>query len=141
MSLRFSSILSVALICLGLATASYGAMRDNFFEWQHDCMTTNGDSLDTDQDGVCEGLTIGWRFYTAEGAFITGIAEDGTRSYNVRYNMDWNTDQCHYMTAVMDDPLLVGGVLESLPSNAGACREVVPGDPKAPTQTRGTPSQ
>jgi hypothetical protein len=130
---KFFLVLFLVAMAATWAQSSEAAMRDNPFEWTQDCATINGDTLDPNGDGVCELLTLGFRFYTESGEFITGIAEDGTRSYNVRYNMPWGLNQCHYMTAVMDDPLVEGGVLESVPSNVGACRDVVPGDPKSPT--------
>ena len=121
------------LVALLLPVTAYAATRDFPHTWSQECMTTEGDNLDVDGDGICEGLT-GFRFYTETGQFIEGIVEDGTRSHTIRYNAPWGT-QCHVMTAVMDDPINVGQVLESVMSNTGACRDVVPGNPKAPAVT------
>lgn len=120
----------IMLLLLVLPISAYSATRDATFNWSQECATEAGDSLDIDGDGICEGLT-GFRFYTESGAYLDGIAEDGTRTHTVRYNMDWGT-QCHYMTAVMEDPNNPGAVLESVPSNTAACVDVVPGKPKAP---------
>lgn len=109
-----------------------GATRDVPFAWTHDCLTVAGDTLDEDGDGICELLTIGWRFYDSAGFFISGLPETGIRAHTVRYNLPWGVNQCHTMTAVMDDPINVGLVLESAQSNIGACIDVIPGNPKAP---------
>lgn len=123
--------LALLLLLPGLA---FAATRDNIINFTHDCMTTEGDDLDLDGDGICEGLT-GFQVYDAVGNFIIGIPEDGTRSFNARYNMPWGLNQCHTLTAVMDDPVNTGAVLESVMSNVGACRDVVPGKPTNPVIT------
>ena len=119
------------LLLLLLPSSTLAATRDNLFNWTQECLTTQGDDLDLDDDGICELLT-GFRFYDPSGGFITGIVEDGTRSFNVRYNMPWGLNQCHTMTAIMNDPITPGQVNESVMSNIKACRDVTPGNPNAP---------
>ena len=120
------------LLLLLLPLTALAATRDVPFAWTHDCLTTAGDSLDLDGDGTCELLTIGWRFYDEAGFFITAIPETGIRTHMTRYNLNWGIT-CHTMTAVMDHPITAGVVLESDPSNVGACFDAVPGNPKPPT--------
>ncbi len=121
------------ILLLLLPTTAWAATRDFPVSWTQECLTNEGDNLDLDGDGICEGLT-GFRFYTEQGQFIEGIAEDGIRAHTIRYNAPWGT-QCHVMTAVMDDPINIGQVLESVMSNTAACRDVVPGNPNAPVIT------
>jgi hypothetical protein len=118
------------LFILLLPMLALAATRDFPVEWSQECATVDGDSLDLDGDGVCELLT-GFRFYDAAGNYLDGIPETGARSHTLRYNAPWG-QSCHYMTAVMDDPLNAGSVLESEPSNTAACLDVVPGNPKSP---------
>ena len=124
---------AVLLLLLLLPSLTWAATRDFTVNWTQECMTTEGDDLDLDDDGICEGLT-GFRFYTEVGGFIEGIVEDGTRSHTFRYNAPWGT-QCHVMKSVMDDPINIGQVLESFMSNIGACKDVAPGNPNAPVVT------
>lgn len=118
------------LILLLVAPGSWAATRDFLFQWTQECLTTEGDDLDLDDDGICELLT-GFRFYEQSGAYITGLPEDGTRTHTLRLNQPWG-QRCFQMTAVMDDPVNSGQVLESAKSNVGACKDVFPGNPNAP---------
>lgn len=124
----------LVLIILIFPISAWAATRDNVINFTQECMTVEGDNLDLDGDGICEGLT-GFRLYDAFGNFIIGITEDGTRSFNARYNMPWGLNQCHTLTAIMDDPINIGQVNESVISNLGACRDVIPGNPKPPVIT------
>lgn len=117
--------------------AAYAAVtlvpRTFTLSWTHDCETVQGDNLDLNGDGICEGLR-GFRIYTEPGLFVTEVPADGRRTYTVTYPAPYGT-QCHQMTAVMDDPVNSGQVLESAKSNVGACHLVEPGDPEPPTVT------
>ena len=120
----------LAVLMMSFSVSANAAVRDFVVEWTQECVTVEGDSLDADGDGVCEMLN-GFRFYTRDGEFITAVNEDGSRTTTLRYNAPWGT-QCHKMTAVMDDPVNAGAIIESDFSDVGACRDVVPGKPVRP---------
>lgn len=124
-------LILVALLVVG--AAAHAATRDFPIQFQANCATVEGDSLDADGDGICEQLG-GYRVYDARtGLVVSDFAEDGTRDVTLRFNADWG-DQCFWMTAYMTDPVS-GSELESAPSNTGACKTVQPGKPNAPTVT------
>ena len=102
-------------------------------QWTQPCSTVDGDDLDLNNDNVCELLT-GFRVYTEAGEFISGLPEDGKRTYDFSFNAPWG-EQCFKMTAVMDDPSDPGQVLESDFSNVGGCKLVRPSKPQSPNIT------
>lgn len=135
MKSSFSSLCLAAIFIAGVLFSSVNAnaaTRDFLIHWTADCQTVAGDTLDENGDGICE-LLDWYRFYTEDGSFITAIPETGIREYTIRYNAPWGT-ACHYMTAVIADPF-GGADLESVPSNIGACKDVVPGKPNPPVVT------
>jgi hypothetical protein len=104
-------------------------MQDFHIPFSMVCQTVDGESLDADGDGICEMLN-GFRVYDDLGNFVTGIAEDGTRTISLTHNVKWG-EQCLRMTAHMTDPT-DGTDLESDFSNRGACVTVRPGKPVPP---------
>ena len=122
-------LIFLALIPLAVSAAT----RDFPVAWTHDCLTVDGDSLDADGDGVCEGLA-GFRVFDAETGELLADVSYSTLNVNLRYNTEWGT-QCHYAVAYMADPLNPGSELVSAPSNTAACKDVIPGNPKSPNVT------
>jgi hypothetical protein len=141
------------LLLLAVASSSWAATRDFPFAFTQDCTTVEGDSLDADGDGVCEGIDY-WRFYTAEddatqpGAFINSfsLAEFDVDTsvtpprydcalqsciQKTRHNRDWGAERCMQLSAVTISAV-DGSINESAKSNVGACREVDKGRPTAP---------
>lgn len=128
----------VIVLLLAIPLAAQARNETFTVQWQQICQTVPdasgvSESLDSNGDGICD-LLSGFRLYTEAGEFITGIPEDGSRQYTWSYNVPWG-ERCHYMTAVMDDPTSPGAVLESDPSNIGACKVVRPGKPQPPNVT------
>lgn len=117
----------ITLLLAALATTGYAVTRDFSVSWTQPCATIEGDDLDLDNDGICELLT-GFRIYTDEGEFVTGLPEDGTRTHVFPYNTTYGT-QCFVMTAYLEHE---GVTHESPISNTGGCLDVVPGKPVAP---------
>ena len=146
-------VLGLGVGLLIAPSAADAATRDFPFAFTQDCLSVEGDSLDSDGDGVCDGIDY-WRFYTADtddtnpGAFIESfaIAEfdiDTTVTppkytcalqscvQKTRHNRDWGADRCMQLTAVTLS-VSDGSVQESVKSNVGACRDVDKGNPNAP---------
>lgn len=144
-------------LILGLGAAALiapfavdAATREFPFAFTQDCTSIEGDSLDSNGDGVCDGIDY-WRFYTADnddtnpGAFINSFALaefdiDTTVTplrytctlqtciQKTRHNRDWGVDRCMQLTAVTLS-VLDGTPQESAKSNVGACRDVDKGRP------------
>lgn len=132
---RIATLMLIGILIVGGISDALGATRTFTVSFSHDCMTVEGDTLDEDGDGICEALN-GYRIYTEQGEFITGLPEDGTRTHEFRYNAPWGV-QCLKMTAHMTDPIDPATTLESDFSNTGACLEVRPGKPTSPSVSQG----
>ncbi len=124
--------MKLLFLLLFLPLCANAATRDFILNYTHGCETVDGDSLDTNGDGICDQL-LGWRFYTEAGGFIEGLDNPAQLTHTIRYNAPWGTN-CHLMTATMLHPI-DGTLLESAFSNLGACLDVVPGNPNAPVVT------
>lgn len=119
------------LILLLLPISAYAKNQTFVGEFTHDCMTVDGDNLDADGDGICEGLT-GFRVFTESGEFVYGMPETGVRTWSFIYNAPTWTNQCFQMTAIIENPSDPTDVIESDLSNVGACADIRPGKPTAP---------
>lgn len=130
---RFLAIAVFLVFAPFVVGTAHAANRDVLFVWSQVCSTVEGDDLDLNDDGVCEQME-GFRFYTNNGDYITGITETGIREHSVRMNLDWGR-ACFQMTSTMIDPVN-GSIIESAFSNEGACIDVVPGRPTPPVVIR-----
>lgn len=123
MKLIYKVLIGAALLALASFPA-FSATRDHVVQWVPPSETVEGDLLDQDGDGVPE-LLRGYRLYDVDGNLIQDIPDNMAQLYQLRMNFPWG-ETCFKMTAYNDYG-------ESAYSNIGACIDVQPGKPKAPT--------